>query len=73
MNESKWPSSGYDLMGLNSHVISSKLQKFGISENGHYFRHYPLTGLNALYISLVVPRAGIEPATPAFSVLCSTD
>jgi hypothetical protein len=21
----------------------------------------------------LVPRAGIEPATPAFSVLCSTD
>jgi hypothetical protein len=29
--------------------------------------------LEALSVCSLVPRAGIEPATPAFSVLCSTD
>src|SRR5216683_6041983 len=33
----------------------------------------PVTYLEVLYVHPLVPRAGIEPATPAFSVLCSTD
>jgi hypothetical protein len=32
-----------------------------------------LIWLQALAIDGVVPRGGIEPPTPAFSVLCSTD
>jgi hypothetical protein len=32
-----------------------------------------LIWLKALSVSLMVPRDGIEPTTPAFSVLCSTN